>query len=154
MGMHVAVNGGGKRRRRGSAHQRPMAEINMTPFIDVMLVLMIIFMVAAPMLVSDVPFELPASSGAPQTTADPKEIVIRLGEDGEEKNCYQSSTKVNGETIPDQLIISHIQGLMKSPSDIVTVEASKNICYDTYARMADKLFQNKIPLRIRLKKKD
>ena len=61
MGAGVAKGGGGGggrrgRRRRGGA---PMADINVTPFIDVMLVLLIIFMVAAPMLTVGVPIELP-----------------------------------------------------------------------------------------------
>ena len=154
MGMHVATGGAGKRRRRVSANQRPMAEINMTPFIDVMLVLLIIFMVAAPLLVSNVPFELPQGSGTPQTASDPKEIVIRMGEDGEEKTCYQSAIKINDEIISDQMIISHIKSLMKSPSDKVIIEASRNICYDIFARMADKFYQNKISTSIRLKREN
>ena len=48
--------GGGRRSRRA-----PMAEINVTPFVDVMLVLLIIFMVTAPLLASGVPIELPES---------------------------------------------------------------------------------------------
>jgi biopolymer transport protein TolR len=50
------------RRNRGRGHRRaPMAEINVTPLVDVMLVLLIIFMVTAPLLVSGVPVELPKS---------------------------------------------------------------------------------------------
>ncbi|MGR3653007.1 MAG: biopolymer transporter ExbD, partial [Roseovarius sp.] len=48
----------GGRRRRGRGRTRPMAEINVTPFVDVMLVRLIIFMVAAPLLVVGVPVEL------------------------------------------------------------------------------------------------
>lgn len=54
----VRKQGGGRGRRRGRA--QPMAEINVTPFVDVMLVLLIIFMVAAPLLTVGVPVELPA----------------------------------------------------------------------------------------------
>ncbi len=49
--------GGGGRRRRRKA--KPMSEINVTPFVDVMLVLLIVFMVAAPMLTVGVPVQLP-----------------------------------------------------------------------------------------------
>ena len=49
MGASISPrDGGGGKRRRGHAKNRPMAEINVTPFVDVMLVLLIIFMVAAP----------------------------------------------------------------------------------------------------------
>ena len=57
MGMSVGPSGGSGRRRGGS--RAPMAEINVTPFVDVMLVLLIIFMVTAPLLVAGVPIDLP-----------------------------------------------------------------------------------------------
>ena len=56
--MKSGGDGGGGRRRRRSRSQ-PMAEINITPFVDVMLVLLIIFMVAAPLMTVGVPVELP-----------------------------------------------------------------------------------------------
>jgi biopolymer transport protein TolR len=52
------------RRRRGGRRHRPMSDINMTPFIDVMLVLLIIFMVAAPLLTVGVPLDLPQTKAA------------------------------------------------------------------------------------------
>jgi biopolymer transport protein TolR len=63
------------------ATYRPVAEINITPFVDVMLVLLIIFMVAAPLMVSGVPVELPKTSAAKvgQTT---KPMVVTLTSDG------------------------------------------------------------------------
>jgi len=60
----VAVRRGGGRRRRGVPRYGAMAEINMTPFIDVMLVLLIIFMVAAPLLATGVPIDLPQTKAA------------------------------------------------------------------------------------------
>jgi len=65
MGMAIAGGrkGGGRRRRGGSRHGA-MADINMTPFIDVMLVLLIIFMVAAPLLATGVPIDLPKTKAA------------------------------------------------------------------------------------------
>ena len=51
----------GTRRRRGRGGRRPMSEINVTPFVDVMLVLLIIFMVTAPLLTAGVPIQLPDS---------------------------------------------------------------------------------------------
>ena len=60
MAMNSPTNSGGRRSRRGN-RRAPMAEINVTPLVDVMLVLLIIFMVTAPLLVSGVPVELPKS---------------------------------------------------------------------------------------------
>ena len=56
--MAMSAPGGGRGRRRGRA---PMAEINVTPLVDVMLVLLIIFMVTAPLMTAGVPVELPDS---------------------------------------------------------------------------------------------
>ena len=63
-----------RRTRRGRA---PMAEINVTPLVDVMLVLLIIFMVTAPLLVAGVPIDLPESrAGALDQKAEPVQIAI------------------------------------------------------------------------------
>ncbi|GAA4643065.1 protein TolR [Pontixanthobacter gangjinensis] len=76
MGMASSSRRGGRRSKR-----TPMAEINVTPFVDVMLVLLIIFMVTAPLLNSGVPVELPDSraSALPQEQ-DP--ITISIGATG------------------------------------------------------------------------
>ena len=68
----------GGRRRRGRGRTRPMAEINVTPFVDVMLVLLIIFMVAAPLLVVGVPVELPktAASALPGEQEEPLTVTV------------------------------------------------------------------------------
>ncbi|MEM6498315.1 MAG: biopolymer transporter ExbD, partial [Pseudomonadota bacterium] len=63
MGMSVKTGGRGGRRRARSRGHAPMSEINVTPFVDVMLVLLIIFMVAAPLLTAGVPLELPSAKG-------------------------------------------------------------------------------------------
>ncbi|SDK53624.1 ExbD/TolR family protein [Paracoccus chinensis] len=77
---------GGVARRKLSRHGRqrhaPMAEINVTPFVDVMLVLLIIFMVAAPLLTVGVPLELPRTA-AEAVTAEPEEpLTISLPAEG------------------------------------------------------------------------
>ncbi|MFC3569872.1 ExbD/TolR family protein [Paracoccus sp. TOH] len=59
-------------RGKGRARSQPMAEINVTPFVDVMLVLLIIFMVAAPLLTVGVPLELPKTA-AQAVPAEPEE---------------------------------------------------------------------------------
>jgi biopolymer transport protein TolR len=71
-------SGGGKRRKRRSKRARPMSEINVTPFVDVMLVLLIIFMVAAPLLTVGVPVELPetAAEALPETEEEPLTVTL------------------------------------------------------------------------------
>lgn len=61
MGVFVASSSQKKTRRRHHSRSQLMSEINVTPFVDVMLVLLIIFMVSAPLLVNGVPLDLPRS---------------------------------------------------------------------------------------------
>ena len=81
MGMNVAAGSKGGRRRRGVPRYGAMAEINMTPFIDVVLVLLIIFMVAAPLLASGVPIDLPQTKAA-QLNVDQKPLSVAIDEKG------------------------------------------------------------------------
>lgn len=77
MGIGVASSGRSGRRSR----RAPMAEINVTPFVDVMLVLLIIFMVTAPLLAVGVPIELPDSRANP-VEQTPEQITISVDGDG------------------------------------------------------------------------
>ena len=77
MGMSVGGNGGGGGRRGG-----PISEINVTPLVDVMLVLLIIFMVAAPMMTSGVPIDLPQTQ-AGALNAQTQPITISIKADGQ-----------------------------------------------------------------------
>ena len=82
MGMSVGGARKGGRGRRGVPRYGAMADINMTPFIDVMLVLLIIFMVAAPLLTSGVSVDLPqAKAGA--LNVEQKPIAIALNDQGQ-----------------------------------------------------------------------
>ena len=80
MAMGLASTRGGGRRGRGS-RRRPMSEINVTPFVDVMLVLLIIFMVTAPLLTAGVPIDLPDSRAA-QLPSDQQQVTISIDEAG------------------------------------------------------------------------
>jgi biopolymer transport protein TolR len=82
MGMSVPAGRKGGRRRRGTPRYGAMAEINMTPFIDVMLVLLIIFMVAAPLLATGVPIDLPQTKATP-LNIEQKPISIAIDEKGQ-----------------------------------------------------------------------
>lgn len=79
MGAQLASSSS-RRKGRGS-RRAPMSEINVTPFVDVMLVLLIIFMVTAPLLAVGVPIELPDSEAEP-VAQEPDQITISLNADG------------------------------------------------------------------------
>src|ERR1700754_1384807 len=75
MAAGVQMQGG---RRRGRARRRPMAEINVTPFVDVMLVLLIVFMVTAPLLTVGVPVDLPKTKAqALGQDREPLSVTVR-----------------------------------------------------------------------------
>lgn len=80
MAMAMNAGGGGGKRRR-SKRGAPMADLNMIPFIDVMLVLLVIFMVAAPLLTTGVPVDLP-KTGASQLNIEQKPISVTIDERG------------------------------------------------------------------------
>ncbi len=79
--LQAETGGPGGARRRKARRHRPMAEINVTPFVDVMLVLLIIFMVAAPLLTVGVPVDLPKSEGS-DLKSDSEPLVVTVGPDG------------------------------------------------------------------------
>jgi biopolymer transport protein TolR len=80
--MGAQLQGGGIRRRNGRRMARPvMSEINVTPFVDVMLVLLIIFMVTAPLLTVGVPVDLP-DPGANALAGDDEPLSITIQADG------------------------------------------------------------------------
>lgn len=76
--LQAGSGNGGRRRRRAA---RPMAEINVTPMVDVMLVLLIIFMVTAPLLTVGVPIELPKSE-AQQLEGDKEPLTVTVDPEG------------------------------------------------------------------------
>jgi len=83
MGMSLKTGGAGGGRRRRGRRAAPMSEINVTPFVDVMLVLLIIFMVAAPLLQVGVPIELPQAKGKQleQPKSEPLAISVKANGD-------------------------------------------------------------------------
>ncbi|MBB2190136.1 protein TolR [Gluconacetobacter azotocaptans] len=93
--MGVSLGGGGGRRGR----RRPMSDINVTPLVDVMLVLLIIFMVTAPMMTSGVNVDLPKTDAAP-VNADSKPLTVSIRSDGA---LYLGDNPVSSDQLVDQL---------------------------------------------------
>lgn len=93
--MGFSLEGGNRRRR----DKRPQADINVTPMVDVMLVLLIIFMVAAPMMTSGINVDLPKTAAKP-VNADTKPITVTVREDG---SVYLGDNVVDMNQLVDQL---------------------------------------------------
>lgn len=97
--MAMNLSSGSRRQRGRGSRRAPMAEINVTPLVDVMLVLLIIFMVTAPLLVTGVPVELPESrANALDQKDEPVEIAI-------DKNggTFIDGTEVSPSELPARL---------------------------------------------------
>lgn len=117
--MGMSVGGGGSDDGEG---YKPLAEINVTPFVDVMLVLLIIFMVAAPLMVQGVPVDLPKTSASKLGTVK-KPMVVTMAGDG---NLYIRDEQVTRETLVPRLMAIKSQ---EGGEGIVYVRADKKIAY-------------------------
>ena len=117
MAMFVGNGGGGQ---EGGGYQ-PMAEINITPMVDVMLVLLIIFMVAAPLMMAGVPVELPQTS-ATRVSNPQKPMIVSLTADGE---LY-----IRDEQVSQDNLIPRLQSIRAEEGDtVVYVRADKASVY-------------------------
>ena len=127
MGASLGASGGGGRRKRGVPRYRAMAEINMTPFIDVMLVLLIIFMVAAPLLATGVAIDLPETKAA-ALNIDQKPVSVAIDEKGE---IYLMDQPVRAEDL-----VGRLQAAAKAGFDErIYVRGSRDVNYGRVAQV-------------------
>jgi biopolymer transport protein TolR len=128
MGMMAGGGGGSSgRRRRGGHKMNVIADINMTPFIDVMLVLLIVFMVAAPMLTSGVPLDLPQTSAKP-LNMDQKPLTLSVDDKGK--------IFLGEDPILDVEIVSRLQKDAKQGlEERIYVRAHKKVDYGRVAQV-------------------
>jgi biopolymer transport protein TolR len=135
------AGGARKKRGRGRKRRRPMAEINVTPMVDVMLVLLIIFMVTAPLLTVGVPVELPktdakqlgASKDVPLTVTVDKGGAIYLGasaDKSEEVKLADLAAKLTA------IATARAQGGTDEP---VYIRGAKDIDYGTVMKVMGRL---------------
>lgn len=124
MGAGVMKSGGGGRRRRGSRGKAAvMSEINVTPFVDVMLVLLIIFMVAAPLLTVGVPLELPKTAAQAVATEQEEPLTISVQEDG--------SLSIQNTAVAEADLITRLQAIAaERTSDKLFLRADGRIPYE------------------------
>ena len=127
MGMQMggARESGGRGRRRH--RQQPMSEINVTPFVDVMLVLLIIFMVAAPLLTVGVPLDLPETQAKPVDSVN-EPITVSVAADG---RVYIQETEID----PEELI-AKLQAIAESGyEERIFVRGDENADYGTIMKV-------------------
>lgn len=127
-GVMKSDGGGGRRRRRRSSRSQPMAEINVTPFVDVMLVLLIIFMVAAPLLTVGIPVELPETSANALPTDEEEPLTVTITADG--RTLIQTT-----ETPRDELVVKLSAIAAERTSDRIFLRADGANAWNTVAEI-------------------
>jgi biopolymer transport protein TolR len=118
----VAIPGlGGQQARRFNGRYRPMSEINVTPLVDVMLVLLVVFMVTAPLLTVGVPVDLPQTKAAPIN--EPKEpLVITVNAEG---RLFLQETE-----LPTESLVPRLQAVTgNNPDAVLYVRGDRAINY-------------------------
>ena len=107
--------------RERNSRYRPMADINVTPLVDVMLVLLVVFMVTAPLLTVGVPVDLPQTAAPP--ISEPKEpTVITVNKEG--------AIYIQDTTIPIDGLVAKLQAVTNSnPDAVLYVRGDKDINY-------------------------
>ncbi|WP_319797110.1 protein TolR [Nitrobacter sp.] len=133
MAMNPAAassSGGGRRGRRRS---QPMAEINVTPMVDVMLVLLIIFMVSAPLLTVGVPLDLPQTQAK---SLEQDKTPLQLSVDVQGRIFINDTEVTMEELVPKLTAITDARGGL---DERIFMRADKKADYGTVARVMGKL---------------
>ncbi len=109
-------------RSKGRRRNMPMSEINVTPFVDVMLVLLIIFMVAAPLMTAGVPLNLPETAANAVPTEDEEPLMVSIPVEG--------SLTVMDQPVADDQVVTTLRAILaERQSDRVFLRADGTIPY-------------------------
>ena len=134
MAMNMAGSAGGGGGRRGRRRAAVMAEINVTPMVDVMLVLLIIFMVSAPLLTVGVPIDLPQTQAASLDQADKEPLAISVNTKGQ---VFLQNTEVKvEELVPKLQAIAAARG---GADERIYVRGDRTVDYGTMMKIMGRL---------------
>ena len=128
----AATSGRGRRARRGEV----MSQINVTPMVDVMLVLLIVFMVSAPLLTVGVPIDLPQSQ-AKSLDQDKEPLAVSVNLDG--KVFLQNTEIPLEELVPKLKAITEARGGQNANDERIYVRGDKKVDYGTVMRVMGRL---------------
>jgi biopolymer transport protein TolR len=130
MSMEVgghADEGGGRRRRRGRG-RRLNSDINVTPFVDVLMVLLLVFMVAAPLMTVGVPLKLPRTAATPLPVEQEEPLTVNVDADG---RVY-----VQRQEVPREELVTRLAAIQaERSSDRVFLRADASIDYGRVAEV-------------------
>ncbi|MEL0156629.1 protein TolR [Sphingopyxis sp.] len=126
---------GGRRRGRGG-RRAPMSEINVTPLVDVMLVLLIIFMITAPLLASAVPINLPESRAKPIETEEQEPVQLSINAD--------DTLYIGDQVVPEAELPARLDAIARETKDgdkprQIMLRADKGLDYGRVMRVMGEL---------------
>ncbi|MFG1431900.1 protein TolR [Xanthobacter sp. V2C-8] len=134
MGMGGAGASGWQSRRSRRRATHVMAEINVTPMVDVMLVLLIIFMVAAPMLTAGVPIDLPQTQASAVNQDNKEPITLSVSDKGQ---VFLGESEIKSEDLVTKLqAVTQARGGME---ERIFVRADKKVDYGTVMKVMGRL---------------
>ncbi len=128
MAMMISSGSGSSRRRRRSSSAGAISEINVTPLVDVMLVLLIIFMVAAPLLTAGVQVDLPNSKAKPVENPDSKPIEISVNKEGK---IFIGETETNNDNL-----VGLLTGMLEGNEEArIYIRADRELPYGEVSKL-------------------
>jgi biopolymer transport protein TolR len=128
--MAATLGSGAKKSRRGRG-SRQMSQINVTPLVDVMLVLLIIFMVTAPMITSGINIDLPETEATASRT-DQQPLEISVDKNGK---VFIAESEVSMENLSAKLEAIH----KINPNKLVFVRGDQHVNYGRFAEVMGKI---------------
>jgi biopolymer transport protein TolR len=114
----------------------PLADINVTPFIDVMLVLLVIFMVTAPMLATGMKVELPKASAA-KTIDEPKPLIVSVDAEGK--------IQVGDRVVTKEELVPTVKAALGSEKRIIQLRGDNRTSYGNVVTVMDQLSGDGLP---------
>ena len=129
-------SGGASARRGRGRHRAPMSEINVTPLVDVMLVLLIIFMITAPLLASAVPVDLPESRAKPVETEEQEPVQLSINAD--------DTLYIGEEVVPEADLPARLEAIAREAKEgdkprQIMLRADKGLDYGRVMRVMGEL---------------
>ncbi len=120
-----------------------MAEINVVPYIDVMLVLLIIFMITAPLVTQGVKVELPKASSEPVPPSDLKPLIVSVDKEG---NYFVAFGEDKENPVDTESLIAKVQGVLKyKPETPVLVNGDASVPYQKVVQLMSLLQTAGVP---------
>ena len=123
--------------------KRPMSEINVVPYIDVMLVLLIIFMVTAPLLSQGVKVDLPQAPSEPLPPNEKEPVIVNVDKDG---NFFINYGEDQDNPVSPEILLNRVSALLKYQPDIpVLVGGDTHVPYGQVVKVMTLLQQAGVP---------